>query len=77
MLGRFFYLSLALVSSFSLVAHAQEAEEPVVQEAPKKKYRGVKPKEADGTQAQNRFEEDPIIQSRYKHEGRSLEVDPD
>ena len=34
-------------------------------------------KQAEGTQAPNKFEADPVLKSRYNVEGRSLEVDPD
>lgn len=34
-------------------------------------------KQAEGTQAPNKFEADPVLKSRYQVEGRSLEVDPD
>ena len=34
-------------------------------------------KEAEGTEAPNRFEGDPIIKSKYQLNGEPLEVDPD
>jgi len=34
-------------------------------------------KQAEGSQAPNKFEADPVLKSRYQVEGRSLEVDPD
>jgi hypothetical protein len=43
----------------------------------KKKSKGKKPreKEAEGTQAPNRFEAETFIKSRYEYNGQSLEVD--
>lgn len=45
----------------------------------KKKSKGKRgrEKEAEGTQAPNHFEADPILKSKYLHEGQPLEVDPD
>ena len=37
----------------------------------------IREKEAEGTEAPNRFEADPVIRSKYQHKGQSLEVDPD
>lgn len=34
-------------------------------------------KEAEGTEAANRFAEDPVIKSQYRQGGEPLEVDPD
>ncbi len=34
-------------------------------------------KEAEGSQAPNRFEADSVIKSRYQLDGEPLEVDPD
>jgi hypothetical protein len=39
--------------------------------------RGAREKEAEGTQAPNRFEADTVIKSQYKLDGQPLEVDPD
>ncbi len=47
---------------------------PVVVE---RKVKRVREKEADGSQAPNRFTGDPVIRSRYQLNGQSLEVDPD
>ncbi len=45
----------------------------------KRKARGSVPreKEAEGTEAPNRFEADPVIKSQYRLNGQPLEVDPD
>jgi hypothetical protein len=45
-----------------------------------KKSKGKKTrreKEAEGTEAADRFEADVVIKSQYKLDGKSLEVDPD
>ena len=42
-----------------------------------RKVRRVREKEADGSQAPNRFSGDPVIRSRYKVNSQALEVDPD
>jgi hypothetical protein len=59
---------------------ATDAEEsaaaPVIPSA-KPKRRGPREKEAEGTQAPNRFQADTVIKSQYKLDGQSLEVDPD
>jgi len=34
-------------------------------------------RQAEGTEAPNKFEADPVVKSRYMMEGRTLEVDPD
>ena len=34
-------------------------------------------KQAEGSQAPNKFEADPVMKSQYTVEGRPLEVDPD
>ena len=86
-------LILILGLCFSWSAFAQDAEEgdvpmpgasepaaaaPIVAEESKKPKRTAQKKEAaDGTQAPNRFKEDPVIQSRYRAGGQPLEVDPD
>ncbi len=43
----------------------------------KKGKRAPREREADGTQAPNRFDQDLIIKSRYELNGQSLEVDTD
>lgn len=42
-----------------------------------KKGKRTRETEAEGSEAPRRFEGDPIIKSRYEHNGESLEVDPD
>lgn len=45
---------------------------------PKKRKRSVtREKEAEGTQAPNRFDADLILKSKYEINGQALEVDPD
>ncbi len=48
---------------------------PVV--AKKSKGRILREKEAEGTQAPNRFSTDIIFKSKYEFDGKSLEVDTD
>jgi hypothetical protein len=45
--------------------------------APPAKGRRIREKEAEGTQAPNRFEADTVIKSKYELNGQPLEVDPD
>ena len=42
-----------------------------------KKGKRTRETEAEGSEAPRRFEGDPIIKSRYEHNGEPLEVDPD
>lgn len=55
----------------------EESTSPESRPAPRKATNRAREKEAEGTQARNRFEEDPVIKSRYQLGGESLEVDPD
>ncbi len=43
----------------------------------KKKGKRVREKEAEGTEAPDRFKADTVIKSQYKLHGEPLEVDPD
>jgi hypothetical protein len=43
----------------------------------KKKGRVTREKEAEGTEAPNRFEADTVLKSQYRLDGQPLEVDPD
>jgi hypothetical protein len=43
---------------------------------PSKKGRRIG-RQAEGSQAPNKFEADPVVQSKYQLNGRPLEVDPD
>ena len=53
-----------------------EAPKPAVKG--KKKNKNVSSqKEAEGTEALDRFEAETVIKSRYHHNGEALEVDPD
>lgn len=47
--------------------------------ASRKPRRSLMPaqKDAEGTEAPNRFQADTVIKSTYKFEGKTLEVDPD
>ena len=42
-----------------------------------RKGRRIREKEAEGSEAPNRFEADPVIRSKYQLKGQPLEVDPD
>jgi hypothetical protein len=80
--------SLAGVSSSGAQAQTTEASAPVAEPSP-----GVNPevqvktssggakrtreKEAEGTEARDRFKADTVIKSKYKLDGQPLEVDPD
>lgn len=50
---------------------------PVEAPAPRKVRKAPVIKDADGSEAPNRFEAETVIKSRYMLEGRKLEVDPD
>ena len=56
-------------------AYADEEKQPKQEIHRKRKVQSEK--EAEGTEALNRFEGDPIPKSRYELNGQSLEVDPD
>lgn len=43
----------------------------------KQRPRVLSEKEAEGSEAADRFESETVLKSRYSHEGQSLEVDPD
>ncbi|MEK6577593.1 MAG: hypothetical protein AABZ55_00055 [Bdellovibrionota bacterium] len=77
--------SVALSEEFSgeegaSEGETSESEVPVVPiESKSKALKGkrYREKEAEGTEAPDRFEADTIIKSRYRHNGEQLEVDPD
>ena len=58
---------------------APVSSEPAARTRAKSTKRGVRvrEKEAEGTQAPNRFETDILIHSKYKQDGKPLQVDPD
>ena len=71
---------VALLVFVSLAVQAEEqTPEPAIspKPAPRAKGKRVREKEAEGTQAPNRFEADTVIKSKYELNGQSLEVDPD
>ncbi len=53
------------------------SEESSVKKPRKSKVRAPREKEAEGTQAPNRFDQDVIFKSKYELDGKSLEVDTD
>ncbi|MGZ3698992.1 MAG: hypothetical protein ACXWP5_12740 [Bdellovibrionota bacterium] len=64
------------------VAPVPAAAPSVAAQAPKaeqrsKKGKNTREKEAEGTEAPNRFKTDTVIKSQYQLNGQSLEVDPD
>lgn len=67
----------------SLLASLSFADEPAmpapspVPITPTHQGRVHREKEADGTEAINRFKTDAVVKSQYKLGGQSLEVDPD
>ncbi len=80
--------SWAGFASYSVQAQSTQAAAPVAEPSP-----GVSPevqvktssggakrtreKEAEGTEARDRFKADTVIKSKYKLDGQPLEVDPD
>jgi len=63
----------------SSVAPATEAEVAPAAPKQKTKKRGKvrSEKEAEGTEAKDRFQADTVIKSQYQLDGETLEVDPD
>ena len=75
-------LASILLMFWALSALAKEAQSlatPTPSPAPPAKKSRTKEtmKDAEGTQAPNRFEADPVIKSRYTLDGNPLEVDTD
>ncbi len=78
---------ILLTLSFTPMTLASETPQPVqsvqpqkakkIRNAKKLKEGKVREKEAEGSQAPNRFEMDPVIKSKYQSNGVPLEVDPD
>lgn len=77
---------------FALAEDEPSPNEPLTDETPKaevssspksdahprnQKARTQREREAEGTQAPNRFSTDIILKSKYELNGQSLEVDPD
>lgn len=50
---------------------------PTTRNPPPSRTARTSEKEAEGSQAPNRFEADSVIKSRYQLDGEPLEVDPD
>lgn len=80
------YLLLLVMTSISIAAWSQAAPSAAPSTSPAAAeggegdvpVRGRKgSKQADGSQAPNKFEADPVVKSQYTVEGRPLEVDPD
>jgi hypothetical protein len=76
-----FFVMVGLLGLGLSSIHAQEDEvnpaAAVQASAFQKKGKRTRETEAEGSEAPRRFEGDPIIKSRYEHNGESLEVDPD
>jgi hypothetical protein len=56
---------------------AESADEAPVRSSRRAKGKNFREKETEGTKAANRFESKNVIESSYKLNGESLEVDPD
>src|SRR5690242_7267930 len=56
---------------------AESAPAPSRRSRPATKGKRIREKEAEGSQAPDRFEADTVIKSKYEHNGQPLEVDPD
>lgn len=56
---------------------APGAQKPARSRASKIQSKRPREKEAEGTEAADRFEADTVIKSKYRLNGESLEVDPD
>lgn len=56
-------------------SNAQATEKKPVKKA--KGGKGTREKDADGSEAPDRFKADTVIKSQYKLNGQPLEVDPD
>ncbi len=75
-----FFFAVAMTGFSSIGVHAQEEDgNPASAQASafQKKGKRSRETEAEGSEAPRRFEGDPIIKSRYEHNGEPLEVDPD
>ena len=71
-------IALTAVVSLGFADEAPPQSEPKNVDQPKKpKRRHVREKEAEGTQAPNRFDADINLKSKYEYNGKSLEVDTD
>lgn len=80
-----FVLILAPLLGLGLLSPAR-SEEPAVDPAlmgitpdpsPEPRKRVYEKRQAEGTQAPNRFKEEAVLKSQYRLDGQSLEVDPD
>ena len=68
--------SVLILGGFSQ-GRADEEKPPSSKAKSTAKGRVPREKEAEGTEAADRFEADTVIKSKYKFSGESLEVDPD
>ena len=66
-------------ASSGVVPEQSEAQSDSIRDSnhQRKKKHAPREREAEGTQAPNRFDQDLIIKSRYELNGQSLEVDTD
>lgn len=81
-----YWIIILIISVFPQASRAEEILQPTAlptaqsQEVSKKKTlkgKRTSEKEAEGTQAPNRFEANTVIKSKYQVNGEPLEVDPD
>ncbi len=71
-----YVLLLIVVMQLALADPAPEVSSQPARVAQSRGKR-IREKEAEGSQAPNRFEGDPVIKSKYELNGQPLEVDPD
>ena len=79
---RFFFMLIMMLWVFGIAPSVFAEDEPSPVAPPKsvkKKHSGKlsSEKEAEGTEAPNRFEADTVIKSKFQLDGQPLEVDPD
>ena len=78
-----FVSGLILISLTGLASPVQPraSDEPVSSPSPRPKRSAkgkvTRDKDAEGTEARDRFQADTVIKSKYEADGEPLEVDPD
>jgi len=75
--ARLIAATIIAACSWSPAALAEEADSQAAQKPRRKIKRIPVIKDAEGTEAPNRFQAETIIKSGYSLEGKKLEVDPD
>ncbi|MDR3606884.1 MAG: hypothetical protein P4M08_05820 [Oligoflexia bacterium] len=64
-------------SAPQVATQPSETASPTPNKKNKKSGKRTREKEAEGTEARDRFKADSVIKSKYKLDGQPLEVDPD